>query len=105
MVALRVDYAKLDTLSESLRRVAEGLEHIRADCEVTGRGWGGTTVRGSMDDFTGNWDAHRENVTAAVQELAAACHGGRREHRRPGAGMGRALRRRHDHVPLGGTEK
>jgi hypothetical protein len=70
MVALRVDYAKLDTLSESLRRVADGLEHIRADCEVTGRGWGGTTVRGSMDDFTGNWDAHREKVTAAVQELA-----------------------------------
>jgi hypothetical protein len=70
MVDLRVDYIMLDNLRQSLGDVAERLEHIRVDSEVTGRAWGGTVLRRSMEEFVGNWGIHREKVTSALRDLA-----------------------------------
>lgn len=75
MADLQVDYTELTNLQTSLSRVAERLENIRADCEVTGPGWGGRVMRDSMHNFVSNWGAHREKVTRAVREMADDCRG------------------------------
>jgi hypothetical protein len=73
MADLRIDHMVLHGIRISLAAIADEFEDMHQRRDVEARIWGGSGIRGGMDDFASNWDRHREDLTGSIRKLGENC--------------------------------